>query len=1084
MTGPNSLSNNPENQGDIPSQWDSLVSIEMAESDDEQEPLSSEMPDSSPTERIEETRDAVFQIYTENFRTRMARQLAEEYLNARSESNVETSELDREIEDEGKKATKKRFLRFFRKNKGAVKNTVQNGLARSGSTANAVKVILGENDSDDPKLAELRKRLDELTEQYVEQSKARYKKAVSEDAEHFDSSGQYTGALAAKGELRRDDSGTEKVNGVIDDVVSRRKEFVAEDGSVDEDKLSAYVAEQLKKYPQVVEECVEKCSSLIAHEAAFDRAKDGMAVYSANLVGGASRKAKGEALERIRNRSFHTIPAEVVASAAGTAAVLTRGDVESLAVGVGAVGVAHGVKRALRIGRDRRVVTEARSNNLETLGENAGSDKVILGNGEEPSVMDGLTVNDESIPVSEALHYSNDKVQKIRKYERDIASIGAYEMAGSQAMIDAINDAIESRDIQKIIAATAEAESRLGFVYDKGKAVIRFSSVEQRPKEEQALREAIFRAKKIIEGGGDDIQRSYEDSLGAFNKDIGKDIKSKDRALLRREIIEGLRSGLKAGVIAALGFIGVQELVASFDDSTMGFFETMLGKNGDADKQTIASRIFFGPMQRDVQTGESTQTIRIDNLSEEDAEAYRGMGYEVRQTGENVYSVEKTISNYMIDGRPAEIVFGDNNTKDVSEGLERSMHLVDGKLSMPLEGTATSSMDGGATTLDWGEMIKNGEAGVVKILPDGTGEFMSGVSIDSGRVLLGDGSISPEDLKTARYCATVLQDGKYTIFASEGMGTFKKIEETITETTRTPVFSAIMERMRPIIEKVAYGISFIGLIPTPIESSSLGKFVTLEEQPRGEAGPDDIPPVPPEPIDGGGPGNIVPPVDDGETPSGGTNPPSGGETPTGNDNPPSGGETPTGGIDPPSGETPTGGNPPGENTPIDDGNPPSGEAPTEDPNPPSGGEIPGGGSIPPVDGETPTGGELPPTDGGEIPGGPTGGPSGPGGGEGPGGGGPRPWPGGPEGISDGWQDRLVFIDSSLEGQEMLDEEKRRFINITGEQPFEFSHNGVYESEHYIMEWVAPITSGHYEHGNIETDMLDRPNVMYKISRKK
>ena len=801
---------------------------------------------------LEEKRDAVFQIYTKDFRTRMARQLAEEYLNARSEANVETSDLDRQIEENtrsesraesskennrrGQKEEKNKgtrrteFFRFFKKSKGVIKNEFQNGVARPVSTAHAVRVILGEESSNDPRLLELRQRLDELTDQYVKQSRERYERAVSEDSGNFNKNGEYEGPLAAKGELQIDKKGTRRVNHIISSVVSKSKDFIDESGKIDEEKLTKYIISRAEGYPQIIDECVEKCSSLLSHKASFDRAKDGMTVYTANLVGGASRRAGAvrETLERMKNRSLHTVSPELIAGAAGTAVVLTGGGLRSVAAGVGTVALTSALEGARRIRRDRKVMTEARANNLKTIGENAQSEEIITGNGEEPSVINGLTINNEERPIQEAMHYSNGVVRKIRGYERKIANIGAYEMADSVEMIKNINAAIEGGDMQKIITATAEAESRLMFVHEKGKAVIRFSSLDKRPEEERALREAIFRAKKIINNSNNGLEKDYLKTFKDFNKDIGRDVKFKDRILLGASIIEGMRRGARSGIIATLGFVASQELIASFDDNTIGFFETMFGKNSDASNQTVASRLAFGRLQHDVQAGQSFQTTRVDNLSEQEADNYRNMGWQVQQTNKGF-----SASGYVVDGKPAAIVFGDNNTPG-SDNLELEMRLVDGKLSMPLDGTATSSADGGKTILDWGRMVQNGEAGVIKILPDGTGEFIPGATIDqsSGRVLLGDGSVTEGDLNKFRYCATVLEDGKYTIFASEGPTKF-----TTQEIKEAPVFSAVLHRITPIVEKVFYGLSTIGLVPASPSRTSLGKFVSVDNSGRPFGGP-------------------------------------------------------------------------------------------------------------------------------------------------------------------------------------------------------------------------------------------------------
>lgn len=316
------------------------------------------------------------------------------------------------------------------------------------------------------------------------------------------------------------------------------------------------------------------------------------------------------------------------------------------------------------------------------------------------------------------------------KYEKNLEGT-MYQMERSDKLIDNIDKARQSGDIQQMKKAIDEVILRQVISDSRGIDLIRYSSIGSTEYERTQLltHELKLEAAYIAAVKKTDPDFDFSDYrsriLEAVNKiweasgdgpidgdmpieqlmEIREDVRKKDREFNSKRRRQALKAGLKAFAYSATFSAAVQEVVAFFNDNIQGIGEALMGQNADAGSKTALSGLYdritdlFGANQTaSAATAEAivgtTRQVNASHVNDELLKRWHDQGYDVQENYGIVDVTEtKTVS-------AAEAVQGNahihragwfDNGTGISDRGELALHSSGGNYSYDILRDYTSS---------------------------------------------------------------------------------------------------------------------------------------------------------------------------------------------------------------------------------------------------------------------------------------------------------------------------------------------------------------------------------------------------------
>lgn len=253
------------------------------------------------------------------------------------------------------------------------------------------------------------------------------------------------------------------------------------------------------------------------------------------------------------------------------------------------------------------------------------------------------------------------------KYEDDLEGT-MYQMARSDKLIDNIDKARQSGDIQQMKKAIDEVILRQVISDSRGIDLIRYSSIESTEYERTQLvtRELELEAAYIAAVKKTDPDFDFSDYrsriLEAVNKiweasgdgsidgdmpieqlmEIREDVREKDREFNSKRRRQALKAGLKAFAYSVTFSAAVQEVVAFFNDNVQGIGEALMGQNVGAKSKTAVLGLYErlasavnADQTASATTAEAivgtTRRVNASHVNDELLKQWRDQGYDVQE---------------------------------------------------------------------------------------------------------------------------------------------------------------------------------------------------------------------------------------------------------------------------------------------------------------------------------------------------------------------------------------------------------------------------------------------------------------------
>ena len=255
------------------------------------------------------------------------------------------------------------------------------------------------------------------------------------------------------------------------------------------------------------------------------------------------------------------------------------------------------------------------------------------------------------------------------KYEDDLEGT-MYQMARSDKLIDNIDKARQSGDIQQMKKAIDEVILRQVISDSRGIDLIRYSSIESAEYERTQLvtHELELEAAYIaaVQKTDPDFDFDFSDYrsriLEAVNKiweasgdgsidgdmpieqlmEFREDVREKDREFNSKRRRQALKAGLKAFAYSVTFSAAVQEVVAFFNDNVQGIGEALMGQNVGAKSKTAALGLYErlasavnADQTASAATAEAivgtTRRVNASHVNDELLKQWHDQGYDVQE---------------------------------------------------------------------------------------------------------------------------------------------------------------------------------------------------------------------------------------------------------------------------------------------------------------------------------------------------------------------------------------------------------------------------------------------------------------------